>query len=224
MSQPGSENRLTELQRSWRENPDSTLYLELAEELRRHQRGLEAIQVLEQGLSKHPGDLNALVALGRCRLEARQLGEAAQALQVVLSREPSHLVANKLLIETYLENGRANNARERLETYRRLNPNDPEIRHLESRLQQLSQPIPIPPAPPTGDIFGLSAPAAPLASDSTDLFALAPPPPVSSGFDGSFRISSPGGARASSSRARASSSRGPRKRPHKKLRSPTYRI
>ena len=67
---------------------------------------------------------------------ARDLAETS-TLETVATRDPTHIVANKLLVEAHLQNADAEKAGERLETYRLLNDRDPEIDHLEYRLEKL---------------------------------------------------------------------------------------
>lgn len=139
-------HRLQELQMRWEQDPSSRIYLQLAEEYRRLGRGSEAVSVLEEGLGHRPRDLSGLVALGRCQLELEMLDEATERLQSVLARDPAHIVANKLLIEAYLQQGLADQASARLEVYRLLNDRDPELDHLEYRLHQLQELAPYPAA------------------------------------------------------------------------------
>jgi len=129
-------NRIDELRQRFEEQPDSRVYLQLADEYRRLGLPEEAIGVLEQGLAKRPKDLSGLVALGRCRLEVGQVDDALEVLEGVISRDAAHLVANKLLIEAYLRQGEADKARQRLELYKLLNDRDPEIEELEARLKE----------------------------------------------------------------------------------------
>ena len=131
--------RLEDLKQRWEQNPSSRLYLQLAEEYRRLERLDEAVQVLEEGLESRPGDLSARVALGRYSLAKGDVGRAEEALAAAVERDPTHLVANKALLEVYLLQGSAEKAGERLEIYRLLNDRDPELEHLEFRLHSLRQ-------------------------------------------------------------------------------------
>ncbi len=129
--------RLDDLKERWKRDPSSRLFLQLADEHRKLGQHAEAVAVLEQGLEHRPNDLSALVALGRCRLELEQAAEAIGPLEEVVTRDPTHIVANKLLVEAHLQQGDAARAGERLETYRLLNDRDPELDHLEYRLEHL---------------------------------------------------------------------------------------
>ncbi len=129
--------RLDDLKLRWQRDPSSRLFLQLADEHRKLSQPEQAIAVLEQGLEHRPNDLSALVLLGRCRLELERVEEAVVPLETVLSRDPTHIVASKLLIEAYLQQGDAAKAAEHLLTYRLLNDRDPELYHLEYRLRRL---------------------------------------------------------------------------------------
>ncbi len=137
MPDAGQNYRLDDLKLRWEREPSSRLFLQLADEHRKLGQTLEAVTVLEKGLEHRPNDLSALVALGRCRLELDQVNEAAAALETVIARDPTHIVANKLLLDAYLQQGDPERAGARLETYRLLNSRDPELDHLEYRLERL---------------------------------------------------------------------------------------
>ena len=129
--------RLDDLKLRWQQDPSSRLFLQLADEHRKAGQIEEAVAVLEQGLEHRPNDLSALVALGRGRLELERAGDAIAPLEAVVSRDPTHIVASKLLIEAHLQQGDCEQAAERLRMYRLLNDRDPELHHLEYRLQRL---------------------------------------------------------------------------------------
>ncbi len=129
--------RLNDLKLRWQRDPSSRLFLQLADEHRKLGQREEAVTVLEQGLEHRPNDLSALVALGRCRLELEQVEGAIEPLETVVSRDPTHIVASKLLLEAHLQRGDAAKAGQRLDTYRLLNDRDPELDHLEYRLERL---------------------------------------------------------------------------------------
>lgn len=138
MSDPQHPNyRLQDLQRRWERDPSSRVYQQLAEEYRKAGQLVEAAVVLEDGLGRRPNDIAARVALGRSRLDLGQVSEAIEALENVISRDAAHHVANKLLLDAYLQAGALVQARERLNIYRLINDRDPELEHLGFRLEQL---------------------------------------------------------------------------------------
>ena len=106
MSEAFSAERLAQLEERWRREPLSRVFLQVAEEHRRGGDLRRAVEVLEQGLGKHPGYVSALVLLGRCRLEGGDPPAAIEALERAVVHDPAQLVANKLLVEAYLATGR----------------------------------------------------------------------------------------------------------------------
>ena len=70
------ESRIEELRRRVRKDPASLAFAQLAEELRRVHRFLEAVAVCRAGLEIYPGYLSARVTLGRCFIELNRLGTA----------------------------------------------------------------------------------------------------------------------------------------------------
>lgn len=141
MAESGSDpSRLEALRERWERDPASRLFLQLAEEYRRDGQPEAALKVLETGLGHHPGYLAARVALGRCRLETGDVTGAAETLERVIAADPTQLVANKLLIATYLRLGRIDDARDRLDLYVLLNEADPEIAEIERQLAAAAAP------------------------------------------------------------------------------------
>ena len=144
---------IEEMLQRWDEEPTPQLSLQLAEEYRRHGQLEEGTAILEQALQLHPQHVAARVAYGRFLLESLRSEEACQVLEDVVEEDPTHLVANKLLVGLYLQTDRAKDARDRLDLYKLLNESDPEIAVLELQLA--------PGVPPTavdaaGRVFALS--------------------------------------------------------------------
>lgn len=133
------EARIAELRRRWQERPSPRAGLQLTEELRRSGRLTEAQEVLERSLDENPGHLSSLVALGKTRLELADAAGAVRNFEQVVDRDPTHLVANKLLIEAYLLHGDPAAAGARLEHYRLLNAGDEELESLAERIAALAE-------------------------------------------------------------------------------------
>lgn len=134
---PNTSPRADELRRRWKQNPDSRVFLQLAEEYRQLGRLEDAAGALEEGLEHRANDVAALVALGRCRLDLGAVEVAVELLERVLTHDPAHLVANKLLVDAYLRRGDEAKSRDRLSFYRLLNDRDPELDHFDYRLSRL---------------------------------------------------------------------------------------
>ncbi len=149
MSDGSLPDRLAQLRSRWEADPASRIFLQLAEEYRHQGRLHEALTVLDEGLKEHPGYLSALVAKGRCLLELGQPEPAREVLERVVRQDATQMVANKLLVRTYLETGQAARARERLDLYSLLHDGDPEVEDLWARIARLDRETTGPAAPPT---------------------------------------------------------------------------
>ena len=137
MSEPESGPRLKELEERWRDDQSPRVFLQLADELRRHGRLTRAIAVLTEGLEQHPDSVSGMVALGRCLLEADDPRRAAEFLERAVERDPAQLVANRLLVESRLRLGDAERAAERLAVCRLLGERDADLEAFEARLLEL---------------------------------------------------------------------------------------
>jgi len=172
-------DRLNQLRARWDADPASRIFLQLAEEYRHLGRVQDALAVLDKGLKEHPGYLSALVAKGRCHLELGEGENARLVLERVVKQDATQMVANKLLVRTYLETGDPVKARERLDLYSLLNDSDPEIEDLRRRIRQLERPAQ--PERPSMDadpfsLEPLDLPA-PAHRGGDDIFELPPPLP-----------------------------------------------
>src|SRR5262249_18425662 len=152
-------------------------FLQLAEEYRHLGRVQDALEVLETGLKEHPGYLSALVAKGRCLLELGNAEQARGVLERVVQQDATQMVANKLLVRTYLETSEPERARQRLDLYSLLNDSDPEIEGLRRRVVEMSRPPRAPDGPRSDESPGGSR----MASSETpeaEVFDLGPAEPV----------------------------------------------
>ncbi len=180
---------LTDLEARWRDARTSQAGLRLAEHLHQvgdDRRAERILNEVEEGLAAEPRNLSARVALGGLRLALGQAGPAARVLEQVVEHDSTHLKANKLLVEVYMELGERQRARDRLDLYRLLNEGDPEIEALEGLLVGVEAPGAAPPprgngrqrrleVPVENPFAALTAPPAPAAAAAADtVFELAP--------------------------------------------------
>ena len=171
-SQPTS---LDALQQRWKADPTPQLSLHLADELGRHNRQAEAVEVLEQTLQTHPEHVAAQVALGRFRLALGEQVAALDVLEKVVGDDPTHLVANKLLVKIYLDLGNEKQARDRLDLYALLNESDPDIEQLERNFAPHVV-FRLPALPPPPDLAALVPPAATARATEVEAVRPARPP------------------------------------------------
>jgi tetratricopeptide (TPR) repeat protein len=99
MASPTSaqEARIAQLSFRVATNPDSPLFLPLANVHRQAGRLEDAVKVLRAGLERHPSHFSARAALGRVLVELGRLNEARDELEQVLAGAPDNLLARRLL-------------------------------------------------------------------------------------------------------------------------------
>jgi tetratricopeptide (TPR) repeat protein len=85
--------RIEELRRRVLEEPASIAFAQLAEELRRSEQFVEAVEVCRSGLQMYPGYLSVHVTLGRCLIELDRLDDAELELERVRESAPDNLAA-----------------------------------------------------------------------------------------------------------------------------------
>ena len=134
------QDQITALRARWEAEPNSRVFVQLAEAYRRSGHPKQALEVLRQGLTSVPDYLSGQVALGRCYLDLNKPEAAVEVLERVLKRDPTHLVASKHLIRAHIDGGNVSAARERLDQYRLLNDGDPVIEELEQSIRDLQKP------------------------------------------------------------------------------------
>jgi tetratricopeptide (TPR) repeat protein len=105
-------------------DPDSKLFVPLAEVYKKADMFEEAINVLIKGLEKHPNYMSARVSLGKIYLEKGMFNEAGQEFEKVVSVIPDNLFAHKKLAEIYKNLDNRNKAITELRVVLRLNPTD----------------------------------------------------------------------------------------------------
>ncbi|GAB4411434.1 MAG: hypothetical protein OHK0032_07320 [Thermodesulfovibrionales bacterium] len=109
-------------------DPNSRLFLPLAEEYRKSGMLDEAISVLLSGLERHPGYTSARVALGKIYIEKNMVNEARDEFEKVVSAIPDNLFAHRKLADIYREIGEAEKAKAEYMEVIRLNPLDEEAK------------------------------------------------------------------------------------------------
>ena len=105
-------------------DPNSKLFVPLADEYRKMGMVDEAITVLVQGLETQPNYMSARVALGKTYLEKNMLHEAKDEFDKVVTAIPDNLFAHKKLAEIYKELGKYKKSVEQYNEVIKLNPKD----------------------------------------------------------------------------------------------------
>jgi len=151
--------KIEELQKKVDKDPDSKIFLPLAEEYRKSGMIEEAITICQEGLKKHPNYVSARVVLGRAYMDLKRTIEAQAEFEEVISKIPDNLMANKFLGDIYFMQGNLNGALERYQTVLRLDPYNEEVSsNVKKILEKLGQhlPISVPPEEAPGEPQSLS--------------------------------------------------------------------
>jgi tetratricopeptide (TPR) repeat protein len=105
-------------------DPNSKLFVPLAEEYKKAGMFDEAIDALNQGLERQPNYLSARVSLGKIYIERGMPAEARMEFEQVIAAIPDNLYAHKKLAEIYRDLGERQNAIKEFKTVLHLNPMD----------------------------------------------------------------------------------------------------
>jgi len=136
MTTPAIDKLLKKLEKE----PNSLIFLQLAEEYRKESYYDDALFICQEGLRRHPNYWSARVALGRIHKEMGHSDLAREELEKVIQAVPDNLLANKLLGDIYMELEMDEDALKRYKLVQMLTPADGEvinnIQKLESRLSQ----------------------------------------------------------------------------------------
>ncbi|MCG2722425.1 MAG: tetratricopeptide repeat protein [Thermodesulfovibrionales bacterium] len=158
-------------------DPNSKLFVPLAEEYKKAGMYDEAIDALTKGLEQQPGYLSARVSLGKIYIERGMLVEARDEFEKVISAIPDNLYAHKKLAEIYRELGEKEKAVQKFRKVLKLNPMDNWAATSLAELQKDQEPeipaapigdaeVPHPEEPPAEEVHEEPVPAAELPSES----------------------------------------------------------
>lgn len=123
-------------------DPDSKLFVPLAEEYKKAGMVDEAISLLVHGLEKQPHYLSARVSLGKIYIGKGMLNEAREEFLKVVTIIPDNLYAHKKLAELYQELGEISNSISELKVVLNLNPSDEWAIATLSAIEKASREIP----------------------------------------------------------------------------------
>jgi len=105
-------------------DPNSKLFVPLAEEYKKIGMLDEAVETLTRGLERQPGYMSAHVSLGKIYLDKEMLDEASAEFERVVSTIPDNLFAHKKLAEIYRALSIKGKAIEEFKKVLKLNPLD----------------------------------------------------------------------------------------------------
>lgn len=120
-------------------DPNSRLFLPLAEEYRKAGMLDEAISVLLRGLERHPGYTSARVALGKIYLEKKMVEDARREFEEVIATIPDNLFAHKKLAEIYRDIGEIDRAIAEYKAVVEINPMDEDARSFIESIERAGE-------------------------------------------------------------------------------------
>lgn len=115
-------------------NPQSKVFLPLAEEYCKVGMWEEAVSVLEEGLKHYPGFITAMVALGRTYDQLDQPTKARAVLEGAVKLSPDNLRAHRTLIKIYQAQGLTEEVLQSCRVILAMNPRDEEALSVQASL------------------------------------------------------------------------------------------
>ena len=115
-------------------DPQSKVFIPLAEEYSKIGMWQEAAGVLEDGLRFYPGFITAMVALGRAYDQMGQPTKAKAILEESIKLSPENLRAHRTLIKIYTSQGQKYSALQSCAIILAVNPRDEEALSVQSAL------------------------------------------------------------------------------------------
>lgn len=123
---PALTAEIEELKKKLSQNPDSLIFVPLADAYRKAGLYDDAIEVCKKGLEKHPSYTSARVVLGRVYIEKNKFDEAIQELKKVESVDTDNIMVHTMLGNMYLKKKMYAEAVEQFQRVLSINPEDVE--------------------------------------------------------------------------------------------------
>jgi tetratricopeptide (TPR) repeat protein/predicted regulator of Ras-like GTPase activity (Roadblock/LC7/MglB family) len=134
---------IEELKKKLAQNPDSLIFVPLADAYRRAGLHNEAIEVCKKGLEKHTSYTSARVVLGRIYSEKEMLDDAIAEFKKVEAVDVDNLMVHSMLGNIYIKKKRYAEAVEQFQRVLSLNPDDSETQEkLQEALAAKQSPAP----------------------------------------------------------------------------------
>jgi tetratricopeptide (TPR) repeat protein len=105
-------------------NPNSLIFASLAERFRQNGLIRQAIEIIDEGLERHPDFGTALVVKARCLFDLRRFADCLALLDRVLKQNPENIKAEKLRFDLYLRLGQKMAAQASIGRVLKLAPTD----------------------------------------------------------------------------------------------------
>ena len=161
------EAEISELSKKLAQQPDSMVFVQLADAYRRAGDLEQSNHVCLQGLERHPTYTTARAILGRNYLDLGKLDEAASEFRQIEVSDPENIMAHRMLGQIFLQKGQYAEAIARQQRVLALDPDDTTAQELlQDALRQAKQQEGGPKAPPA------PAPSVPAAASAEQLQTL----------------------------------------------------
>ena len=133
--------KISEYAKILEKNPDSPIFINLADEYRKGKMFEEAVVILEEGLQRHPRSSRGFYLLGLVYYDSSQFDKARPQLEKALQINADNLRALKLLAKLYVSSQWFSDAKKLLHRAQKLAPHDREIGPLLAELEPEYQTI-----------------------------------------------------------------------------------
>ena len=162
-----SSSEIAKLETRWRENPQGLTFAPLAEAYRKLREPARALEVLAEGLGRHPDYIPASIVLGRCHLDLGNGAEAEAAFRRVLELDDENAIALRALADLAEQNGHLAEAAGRLQELLSVDRSNDDARAQLARIEAAIATGPVAsdapgddwtPEPPSHPLSGASAP------------------------------------------------------------------
>jgi predicted regulator of Ras-like GTPase activity (Roadblock/LC7/MglB family)/Flp pilus assembly protein TadD len=118
------EAEIKELVKKLAQNPDSMVFVQLADAYRRAGELEKSVEVCLEGLERHPTYTTARAILGRNYMDLGRLDEAASEFRQIEVADPENIMAHRMLGQIFLQNGQFADAVVRQQRVLALDPDD----------------------------------------------------------------------------------------------------
>lgn len=131
---------IKELSKKLEQNPDSMVFVQLADAFRRSGDLEKCVEICVQGLERHPTYTTARTILGRAYLDLGRLDEAAAEFKKIEVSDPENIVAQRMLGQIFMQKGLYGEAIVRHQKVLALDPDDTAAQeHLQEALSMAKQ-------------------------------------------------------------------------------------
>ncbi len=119
-------SEINELKKKMEENPDSLVFALLADAYRKEGDLVQAQEICQKGLQKHPNHTIAKIVLGRIFQGQNKVDDASLEYKQVLEADPENIMAHSLLGSLHVQKKEYQEAIEEFQKVLTLNPDDEE--------------------------------------------------------------------------------------------------